>query len=351
MSPVNEVSNILLLSQLGIVTGDILSDIILGKTNPSGKLSTTWASIRDYKFINEFGKLDDIKYIEGVYVGYRYFNSVNIKPLYPFGFGKSFTDFEIKKISLNNNKDEINLKIKVINIGKYSGKEVVQIYLSPPQSNKDKPFQSLVAFKKTKELKPKEEDELLLSFHLKDSARYDEEKASYILDNGNYIIRVGNSSDNTNIFGVINLSEDIITEKLKNIGGEKPKFEELKLSIKYNDNLTDIEVIKLSKDDFITYIPEYNYSIPINEKIVKLTDDDLVNLCIGNYQKEGEILKQANDGEAGETTLHVKEIKKSLVMVDGPAGLPITRIYGEDEIGKYRLNNNTGFDWNKYYMS
>ena len=119
MSPVNEVSNILLLSQLGIVTGDILSDIILGKTNPSGKLSTTWASIRDYKFINEFGKLDNIKYIEGVYVGYRYFNSVNIKPLYPFGFGKSYTDFEIKKISLNNNKDEINLKIKVINIGKY----------------------------------------------------------------------------------------------------------------------------------------------------------------------------------------------------------------------------------------
>ena len=131
-------------------------------------------------------------------------------------------------------------------------------------------------------------------------------KASYILDNGNYILRVGNSSENTSIFGVINLSEDIITEKLKNIGG-KPDFEDLKLSIKYNDELTNIEIIKLSKEDFSTYIPEYNYSIKINEKIEKLTNDDLVNLCIGNYQKEGEILKQAIAGEVGETTLHVKK--------------------------------------------
>ena len=351
LSPVNEVSNILLLSQLGVVTGDILSDIILGKSNPSGKLSTTWASIKDYKFINEFGKLDDIRYKEGVYVGYRYFNSANVKPLYPFGFGKSYTDFKIEKISFNNNKDEIKITTKIRNIGKYPGKEVIQIYLSPPQTNKDKPYQSLVAFKKTKELKPEEEEELILNFKLSFSARYDEEKAQYILDNGNYIIRVGNSSDCTNIFGVINLQEDIITEKLKNIGG-KTDFEDLKLSINYNDDLSNIEVIKLSKEDFNLYTHEYNnYSIKINEKIEKLSDDDLVNLCIGNYQKEGENLKQTIVGEAGETTLHVKEIEKSIVMADGPAGLRITRIYGVDGKGTFRINKNSGFEWKKDYMS
>ena len=350
LTPVNEISNILLLSQLGVVTGDILADIILGKKNPSGKLSTTWASIKDYKFINEFGQLDDIRYKEGVYVGYRYFNSANVKPLYPFGFGKSYTDFQIKKISLNNNKDEIIVKVKVLNIGKYSGKEVVQIYISPPQTNKDKPYQSLVAFKKTKELKPNEEDELDLSFKLRNSSRYDEEKASFILDNGNYIIRVGNSSDKTNIFGIVNIPEDIITEKLKNIGG-KTDFEDLKLTVEYKDNLANIEIIKLSKDDFNTYLPEYNYSIKVNEKVEKFSDEDLVNICIGNYQKKGENLFQTVAGEAGETTLHIKELKKGIVMADGPAGLRITRIYGEDEKGKYRINNGSGFGWKKEYMT
>ena len=349
LSPINEVSNILLLSQLGVVTGDILADIILGKANPSGKLSTSWASIKDYKYINEFGQLDDVRYKEGIYVGYRYFNSANVKPLYPFGFGKSYTDFELNKISLNNNKDEIIIKVKVKNIGKFSGKEVVQIYISPPQTNKDKPYQSLVAFKKTKLLNSNEEDELTLNFYLKNSARYDEEKASYILDNGNYIIRVGNSSDNTNIYGIVNLSEYIITEKLKNIGG-KTDFEDFKLLIEYKDDLTNIETIKLSKEDFTTYAPEYNYSIKINENVEKLSDDDLVNLCIGNYQKEGENSFQTIEGQAGETTLHVKDIKKSIVMVDGPAGIRIARIYGEDEKGKYRLNNCSGFGWKKYYM-
>ena len=122
---------------MGVVTGDILADIILGKQNPSGKLATTWASINDYKFIKEFGNLDDTNYVEGIYVGYRYFDSVNIKPLYPFGFGLSYTNFNIEKISVTNKKEEIIIKLKVKNIGNYSGKEVVQVYVSPSQENMD----------------------------------------------------------------------------------------------------------------------------------------------------------------------------------------------------------------------
>ena len=175
ISPVKEVSNILLLSQLGVVTRDILSDIILGKANPSGKLATTWSKIEDYKFIKDFGQLDDTKYVEGVYVGYRYFNSAGVKPLYPFGFGLSYTNFEINRIDILNKKnDQILVKVGIKNIGKYKGKEVIQIYVSPSQENQDKPYQSLVAFKKTKELEPEEEDIYILSFKLSDIARYDE---------------------------------------------------------------------------------------------------------------------------------------------------------------------------------
>ena len=89
-----------------MVTGDILANIILGKYNPSGKLTTTWASIKDYKFIKEFGKGKDINYKEGVYVGYRYFNSAGIKPLFHFGYGKSYTFFDISKISLSKKKNK-----------------------------------------------------------------------------------------------------------------------------------------------------------------------------------------------------------------------------------------------------
>ena len=123
---------------------------------------------------------------------------------------------------------------------------MVQVYVSPSQENMDKPYQSLVAFKKTKELEPNEETLNILSFKLSEVARYDEKNAYYILDKGKYIIRVGNSSENTKVFGYITLDEDIIIEQLKNIDA-KPDFEDYKPQIVYTDDLTGIEEIKLSK--------------------------------------------------------------------------------------------------------
>ena len=173
LSPVKDVKNILYLSQLGVVTGDIFADIVLGKANPSGKLATTWASVENYKFIEEFGGIDNVRYVEGVYVGYRYFDSANVKPLYPFGYGKSYTSFSIIKDSVSNKKDVITIKAKVKNTGEYNGKEVVEVYVSPSQQNKDKPYQSLVAFRKTPLLKPEEVAQLDITFKLSDNARYD----------------------------------------------------------------------------------------------------------------------------------------------------------------------------------
>ena len=322
LSPVKEVSNILILSQLGRVTGDILADIILGKQNPSGKLATTWAKVKDYKFIKEFGNPQDTNYIEGVYVGYRYFNSAGIKPLYPFGYGKSYTSFEISKISLTNIKDEINIKVKVKNIGNYSGKEIIQIYVSPSQENENKPYQSLVSFKKTKELKPLEEEEMELLFKLRNIARYDIKKAYYILDKGKYIIRVGNSSEDTNIYGYIELDEDIITEQLRNIYVEDLGFEDYKVKVVLKDDLTNIQKIKLTKQDFIFKKVEYNYKFQINDKISKLKDSELANLCIGDYTDINEKMM----GVGGLTTKSLEDVKEYIRMADGPAGLRVTKI-------------------------
>ena len=331
LSPVREVSNILLLSQLGIVTGDVLSDIILGKVNPSGKLSTTWSKLEDYNTIENFGFLDSVNYEEGVYIGYRYFDSKNISALYPFGFGLSYTEFIIDKKYLKNDKEKIIISVKVKNIGKYPGKEVVQIYISPSQENKDKPFQSLVAFKKTPKLKPNEEVEFLIEFKLSQIARYDTQIESYILDKGNYIIRVGNSSKKTEVYGYIYLEQDIITEKLKNII-TPPNFNDYVADIsKYpKDDLNNIEKITLTKENFEMKEALYNYVPKINEKMNELNVTELAYLCIGGFVESPEENNEKQRGLNGLTTRKVKSIKNYLRMADGAAGLRIANVYTDD---------------------
>ena len=337
LSPVKDVSNILYLSQLGVVTGDILADIILGKQNPSGKLTTTWASIPDYKFLKEFGSLDETDYVEGVYVGYRYFDSIGVKPLYPFGFGLSYTHFEISKISLTNQKDEIKIKVKVKNKGKYSGKEVVQVYVSPSQENADKPYQSLVAFAKTPLISKSKEVEMTLSFKLRNVARYDAKEANYLLDKGSYIIRVGNSSNCTKVFGYIELKEDIVTEELKNLNCF-PDFEDFKPDIVYNDDLKNVQKITLTKNDFYIKRVEYTYKCKTESEIENLKDKELAKLCLGNYidrKIEGSLAMGM--GFAGQTTKYVEKVKDSLIMADGPAGLRLSKVYGIDYKGYHKL--------------
>lgn len=334
LSPVKEVSNILLLSQLGVVTGDILVDIILGKHNPSGKLTTTWAKFEDYKFFNEYIQFDNVNYLEGIYVGYRYFNSAGVKPLFPFGFGKSYTSFDISKISLTNSKEKIYIKVKVKNTGKFKGKEVVQVYISPSQENIDKPYQTLVAFKKTPLLDPLNDIEIYLHFRLRKVARYDNKNECYILDKGKYIIRVGNSSEDTKIYGYIELDEDIVTEKLKNINNEKMDFQDFKPNITLDEDLSDIQKIEIKKKDFKLKKVIYNYKHFINKKLSKLSNENLVNLCIG---------ASGNEKRRGVVGLTRKNINNHyLKMADGPAGLRLARVYNVDSKGYFhRLSRNS----------
>ena len=331
LSPVNEVSNILLLSQLGIVTGDILADIILGKANPSGKLATTWAKPKEYNTMKNFGFLHSTNYKEGVYVGYRYFDSNGVEPLYPFGFGLSYTEFNINKNSLEKNREKITVSVKVKNVGNYSGKEVIQVYVSPSQKHVDKPYQSLVAFKKTPELKPNEEVELNIEFKLSQVARYDTQTASYILDKGNYIIRVGNCSRKTEIFGYIKLSQDVVTQQLKNVKANQ-KFEDwVPNTSKYpKDNLDNVQKILLNKDDFDFDIATYTYVPKIYEEIKKLTDKELAYLCVGGFVESKEENNEKQRGLNGLTTRKVESIKNYLRMVDGAAGVRIARVYSND---------------------
>ena len=181
LSPVMEVENILLLSQLGVATGDGLADVLLGKDYPCGKLTATWTVWEDYCTVGDFGKQDDTRYKEGIYVGYRYFDSVGKDVLFPFGHGLHYTEFALNTVKCELDGTNVQGSVRVVNTGKRKGKEVVQVYVSVPSGKLDQPYQVLADFGKTKELSPDESQTVRFSFDMLQLASFDTENACYIL--------------------------------------------------------------------------------------------------------------------------------------------------------------------------
>ena len=219
LSPVMDVRNILLLSQLGVETGGALADILLGKANPSGKLTTTWAAFEEYPEMPDFEDMNETRYREGIYVGYRYFDTFRKPALFPFGHGLSYTEFRLGAVAVEANGAQITVRTFVENIGALAGRQVVQVYLSKPSGKFDAPWQELCAFAKTHELAPGETESVTCSFTLPEMAAYDTETASYILEAGDYLVRVGISSVETAPAAVLHLDKTVTTLQANNVLG------------------------------------------------------------------------------------------------------------------------------------
>ncbi|MCQ2596366.1 MAG: glycoside hydrolase family 3 C-terminal domain-containing protein [Treponema sp.] len=337
LSPVlGKVQDILVLSQLGVETGAALADIVLGKENPSGKLTTSWASYNEYPFPEDFAGYDDTCYREGVYVGYRYFDSVNKTPDFPFGFGLSYTSFKIEKGEVTKEGTRISVGVKVINTGSCAGKEVVQLYVSVPEGRLDQPYQTLAAFEKTPLLKAGESCQLKISFSMEDISSYSEELAAYVLEKGEYILRLGNSSRSTEVCGKVKLSETAVITKVKNVLG-KSGFEDWKPDGASNRSGADaaVPVLELKASDFVIKSVSYEKEYPVDEEIKKLTDEELCLLSIGFFWpqgKEAQVVGNSGNrvaGAAGES-ISVGDIP-SIVMADGPAGVRICKKYYQED--------------------
>ena len=210
------VDSILDVSLCGEQFGNAVADIVSGKVCPSGRLSTTWAKkYEDYPTC-EGVDTTVIPYNEGIYVGYRYFDTFGVEPRYPFGFGLSYTEFKMRAYDVDVDGALVDFCVEVTNTGKTSGKEVVQCYISCPDGKLEKAYQELCSYAKTDCLEPGESEELILSFNLTDMASYDEERAAFILEPGKYVVRYGNSSRNTHVAFVIEVEEEIICVKTVN---------------------------------------------------------------------------------------------------------------------------------------
>ena len=340
MSFVNEIPGIgaiLFICQLGTEGGNAFADMVSGKVTPSGKLTDTWAKqYADIPFHDEFsylnGNVEEEYYKEGIYVGYRYFDSFGVEPCYPFGYGLSYTDFSIIGTDVKINGTEVVMEALVTNIGaSYDGKDVVQVYVSAPTGKLDKEYQSLVAFAKTSVLRPAESEALTIRFDMTELASYDEATASYVLDAGEYIVRLGNSSRNTMPAAVLTLDEAVVVSKHCNVCPVVEKLEELKSDARAAENLPlSVPRLAVKAADFKTI--HYTYETPAiyhDEKVDAfmntLTLKEMVEIVVGIGMFGGET-RFNMPGSVGNTTSKFWDRGlANVTLCDGPAGLRITK--------------------------
>lgn len=334
---------ILNISQLGQQGGYAVADVLLGKSMPTGRLTATWAKhYEDYPYSEEYsylnGDLEQEKYQEDIYVGYRYFESFGVEPLFPFGYGLSYTTFAMNFADLYVSETGLDVDITVKNIGDcYAGREVVQIYVSPPQTDSAREYHRLVGFAKTAVLPPGEEQKVRINIEQKQLASFCEAQHAWIMEAGEYVIWVGSNSVELEQAAVLRISKQTILERTHAICQVHTEFEQLGVSEYAKEKYKKSTAQAMKKS-----IPVYNFEPKTEKKrICKLpyateqSVEELIPLLYGNITQGASTLGSAGirvPGSAGETTEALEDIYgiRSLIMADGPAGLRLRQSYEVD---------------------
>ncbi len=244
----DKVDGILLAWQPGLEAGNAIADILSGKVNPSGKLATTFpVNYKDVPSANSFPGKEfpekavegnfgrkqipaEVVYEEGIYVGYRYYNTFKVKTAYGFGYGLSYTNFSYTNLTLSAAKfnGSITAKLTVTNTGKVAGKEVVQLYISAPSVKLAKPVEELKAFAKTELLQPGKSQVIEFVITAADLASFDTNATSWIAEAGKYTVKAAASSEDVKQTASFELPKDIITEKCNKVLIPQVEINELK---------------------------------------------------------------------------------------------------------------------------
>ena len=239
---------ILLAWQAGQEGGNAVADILSGKINPSGKLAVTFpVSYNDVPSAKNFpgknlsdstltgfggfpiGKKSEVVYEDGIYVGYRYYNTFNVKPAYEFGYGLSYTNFTYTNITLSSPvfKGAVKATVTITNTGKLAGKEIVQLYLTAPAKNIDKPTEELKGFAKTNLLQPGQSQTISFIIDAKSLASYITASSSWIAEAGKYTVKIGASSANILQTAVFTVDKELIVEICHQVLTPQVKINEL----------------------------------------------------------------------------------------------------------------------------
>lgn len=345
-----QIKSVLYVLQPGQEGGHAVADIIAGDAVPSGKLTDSWAfHYADYPNADSFsyndGNTGIERYKEGIYVGYRYFDSFEVPVRYGFGYGQSYTNFEIESKGIIAHQDgTVKVLVDVTNCGKiFSGKEVIQVYVSLPFGILEKEYRRLCAFAKTTNLKPGEKQSLELRFTAKELCSYDEMRAVWVLEAGNYGIFLGSSLAESCLIGSLALKEDKIIARAENICPKKEELEEISVprqlrEKRYNELMRKMREKQrldytLTQLETISFVYDYTETEDkAMEMAKKLSIEQLTLLTTGDPGKgQGSQLGSAGiavPGSAGQTSSCAEKLGVgSIVLADGPAGLRLHQHY------------------------
>ncbi len=323
--------------------GNAFADVMSGKTGFSGRLATSWAykfedipSNSTYSYLG--GDKFNQEYNEGIYVGYRYFDSFGVKPRFAFGFGLSYTEFEICSETIRTEKGAVTVAAEVKNIGKASGKEVVQLYASVPFGDGGSELKRLVGFAKTKELQPGESEKVTVKVPFDLLSVYSPEKAAWILRAGEYVLRIGNSSDNTRPVAVLELGAESILEQCENVCPPQHDIDEIFPPKRAEENLSGLPRFKI--DGCLSEAVRHDYSEPTEEidaLTASMNAEELATLLVGGGTS-AKNLQVAALGASGTTTplLYDSLGIPNIILSDGSAGLNLTSQVVQLPDGSYK---------------
>ena len=333
----------LLAWQAGMEGGLAVADILSGDVNPSGKLTDTFAKqFSDYPSADTFNESNDyVCYYEDIYVGYRYFETIKgaaQKVNYPFGYGLSYTTFDISKPVAMLDGDNIKVSVTVKNTGKVAGKEVVQCYYSAPQGVLGKATLSLAAFKKTKLLAPEESEYIELSFPVSDMSSYDDlgklQMSAYVLEGGEYTFLVGNSCRNVKAADYkYAVNEKFVVTKQLTQKCAPNKLERRLLSDGSFESLPSFPIIDYSgvsapkntakaPEEELKLKQVFFGKLTLDEFMAQMTDEELVDLVCGVPNNGITITNTGGFGGINRLGVPV------FMTVDGPAGVRLYPIAG-----------------------
>lgn len=333
--------------QGGMESGNAVADVLTGKVNPSGKLTDTVAMrYIDYPSASNFGRRKANNYVEDIYVGYRYFSTFgNIPVVFPFGYGLSYTTFE-KSSELECENGEFILTTTVKNVGDKDGKEVVLLYVNPPQGKLGKPFRNLVAFKKTGLIKSGESETVTIKFREKDIASYDDSgrtgnKNCFVLEGGEYTFYVGGDYISAEEIKKIEIESKVI-EKCEEACAPKVAFDVTHphvskngaVSKKYHQVATESVSVKdrilerlpnetpQNKDLICTFDDVKAGNLSVEEFVSTLTDEELEVLVRGHLRMNSPLGTEGNAGAFGGTEQSLQDRGiPAVITTDGPSGI------------------------------
>ena len=330
LDTIQGIDAIVYMGQLGMEGGTALAEVLTGQCNPSGKLAVTWPKrYEDVPFGDEFGqKPRKAYYKEGIYVGYRYYDSFQVTPRYPFGFGRSYSSFALESVRTYITDDTMHCCVRVSNTGAVAGKEVVQVYVRCP--GKDREYQRLTAFAKTESLAPGASQDVTLAFSVSDLSRYDEHKAQTVVDAGRYLVAIGACSRDTQAVAVLRVDEQVVLSEHRHLCAPRTKITHMSHVNRFETPKGLPELVWLPKADAQVRTFDYTertdtYCAAARPTLEQLTPEECIRLCVGTGMS-GEQKGFRTPGAVGHTTTDFLDRGiPNAQLCDGPAGLRIER--------------------------